>query len=290
MQTESVEMFPLKESFVFKLLKVPVEHDLYTIVEALKGKLSSIMSIYRVYDYENQQRCNEVVVVVRNELEYMTLKEMKRVLIKAQDVEMDFSTAYFGSATCSKYVKCNNEWDVGPSPISIKVDNLLEVSRITTIYLSKILLAFESTDNRDVTGITFLYDNKRDAIRPFGFVSFINVNAMLKYHKKHVRLWEQVVQCESSCQIPYLLSRPNMTLIQHNPKEFCKDICFANQLNSVQSFTSEMVTSLPSSINEMHIAETTSTTYDEPMSDSDDSILSLELDYEYDDELNLVKK
>jgi hypothetical protein len=284
-----IEKLPLEEALAFKLLKVPVEHDLYKIVEALKGKLRSILSIYRVYDYTNQQRCNEVIVILRDELEYRVLREMKKVLIGSQEIEMDFKRSYFGSANCSKYITDSNERNIGPSPISLKIAKLTEVSRITTDYLSKILLAFESTDNRDVTGITFTYDNKRDSIRPFGFISFSNINSMLKFHGKRVRVWEEFVDCEGSYQVPFLLSEPNMVLLKENPKEFRHDICQANQLNDTPFYNTELRTTLPSAINQMQIDDSAAANTEEYMSD-DESILSIDLDYDFDEDFNIIKK
>lgn len=278
---ENVEKFPLQETYAIKLLKVPVEHDLYVIINALKGKLQSVMSIYRIFDYINQQRCNEVVIIIRSELEYLALKDMKKVLIGAQDVELDFPVSYFGSANCSKYITDTNQWNIGASPFSLKFSKLNEVSRVTTVYLGKILLAFESTDNRDVTGITFCYDNKRDAIRPFGFVSFSNLNSMLQFHGKRVRLWDEFVNCEGSNQVPFLLSKPNMILLREDSKSFTLEIAKANQLNAIQCHTNELEQSLSANLNEMQIEEG----LDDQMSDSSDSdsVLSLDCDYNFDE-------
>lgn len=289
MDVENIEKPLLEKAYSIKLLKVPVEHDLYVIVEALKGKLQSILSIYRVYDYNNQQRCNEVIVIVRNELEYLALKEMKRVLIGTQEIELDFKVSYFGSANWAKYISDDNNHSIGPSPVSLKIAKLIEVLRITTIYLSKILLAFESTDNRDVTGITFAYDKKRDSIRPFAFISFSNLDSMLKFDGKHVRLWEEIVKCERSNQVPFLLSEPNMLSLKENSKIFSNDICQANQLNDVQYFNSSRESSLPPAIEAMQIDETTNIQHEEPMSD-EESVLSIDIEFDFDEDFNLVKK
>lgn len=289
METENYGTLQINRALSFKLLKVPVEHNLYFIIDALKGKLQSIMSIYRVYDYINQQRCNEVIIIIRSELEYLVLKEMQRVLIGKQYIELDFTPSYFGSANCSKYMADSQECDLGPSPVSLKINKLTEVSRITTIYLSKILFAFESKEERDVTGISFSYDKKRDSIRPFGFVSFNNSNSVLKYHGKCIRLWEEIVECERSCHIPFLISKPNMVLFKGNSKEFNLDICQANQLYSLQTFSTSLLDSLPSEIKDLKVNEPTNVDTDEQMSESE-SILSIDFDYDFDEDLNFIKK
>jgi len=288
-----LERLPQENHFIVKLLKVPTEHDLYVIVDAIKGKLHSVLGIYRIFDYVHQRRCDEVVVILRDEMEFKTLQEIKVILIKNLEIHLDFKPWCFGAASRPKDFLNSALNEYIPSPVSLKISNLTEVSRVTTPYLGKILLGFESTDDRDVTGITFLYDNKRDSIRPFGFVAFSNVKSMLKYHERTIRVWDEFIKCEASLRVPVLLSEYNKSMLKPNPAQFTEDISNANLLNMIALQRAVSNSSLAQAIGLLQIRESFENIVVEPMEEdaSDaDSILSLECDYDFDENMNLIKK
>lgn len=289
---EHIIDLPQDKYFIVKLLKVPIELDLYEIVDALKGKLRSILSIFRVFDYVNQRRCDDVVVVLRDEMEYKTLDVMRIIFVKNHEIHLEFRYWCFGAASRPKCIVGSNFNELIPSPVSLKISNLTEVSRITSIYLSKILIAFESSNQKDVTGISFLYNDKRDSIRPFGFVAFSNAKSMLKFHKQRVRVWEEILFCEESLRVPVLLSEHNKTMLKPNPAQFSEDVCNANLLSGTALLRVASNSSLFNAVEAMEINKDNEKSIQEEKDDESDkeSILSINCDYDIDEDLNLVKK
>lgn len=279
---------PIQASYSFKLVRVPVELDLHTVLFALKGKLVTLVNAYRVCDYVNKQRCDEVFVTVRSKMEYDTLKEMKIVLIGQHEISLEFMNIYAGVATRFKYNNSSNDQEFGPSPVSLKLNELTEVYKFTTVYMIKILTAFESKNNKEITGLSLIYDEWRDSTRPFGFLSFMDKESMQKYHKKNVRMFEEYIYCEGSHQVPIVLSEPNKVLLGESPFKFTKEICAANMLHDTPLSRCGSHSSLTNAVESMILDESIPP-IDDAHSDSE-SVLSLEFDYEFDEHFDLVKK
>lgn len=291
--------FTISESFIIKLLRVPVELHLNEVLAALQGKLKTIMSIFRIYDYVNQQRCDEVVLTIRDPLEYQALKAMQTILIGHHEVRLEFRDWYFGAASRPTFIATADAAEIGASPISLKLSGLTEVSRVTTEYMLKIMTAFESWDNQNITGITFVYDAWRDAIRPFGFVAFVDVKSMMQFNNQVVSIFDEHISCAASVRVPILLSEPNKVLLEPLPAMFSKELCDANLLNDTPLARSGSQSSLAAAVEAMNIDEVLFS--DEPLGSEEiefqhdvesdnDSILSLDFSYDFDENMNLVKK
>jgi hypothetical protein len=283
---------PQEVNYLVKLRKVPIELDLHVVVEALKGKLASMLGIYRIYDYANNRRCEDILIVVRDELEYKVLQEMGVLLVRGREIYLEFPTFCLGAA--SKPKQHNNQFP--PAPISLKIANLTEISRITTHYLEKILIGFESLNVGQISGLTLIYDRKKDSIRPFGFMTFTNEASMLQYHKQRVRVWDEIFSCESSIRVPVLLSEHNKFMIEENPAQLTVEMCHANLLCGIALEPIASNSSLVEAIASMQIDagiqqpnEEQPQAMEHDVSDSE-SILSIEIDYDFDENMNLVKK
>jgi hypothetical protein len=286
--------FELPDYFIVKLLRVPVEIHLNEILRALQGKLESILSIYRIYDYVNQRRCDEVVIIIRNAIEYQALKEMQSILINQHEVRMEFRNWFFGAASRPNPITQSDDFDIGPSPISLKLSGLKQVSTATTPYLLKLMTAFESWDNRDVTGITLIYDAWRDSIRPFGFVAFTNKASMMQFHMQRVRIFDEHIDCEASTRVPILLSEANRILLTPNPALFTTELCAANQLNDTNLERADSQLSLAAGVEDMNIDDDSNSDElleNEEVDESDqESVLSLDCNYDVDEDMNIVDK
>ncbi|KAL7016116.1 hypothetical protein ACKWTF_016829 [Chironomus riparius] len=288
------------ESFIVKLLEVPVELSLYNIVDALKGDLKSIISIYRIYDYINHQRCNEVVIIVRDIFEYKEFRERQHFVIGLNEIQLLFDDWYFGAASRSTSILNIGEPTLSLSPISLKLSNLTEVSRVTSFYLIKLLTAFESWDSNGVTGISLSYDGWRDAIRPFGFIAFKDLRTMMIFHSQQVRIFDEFINCEASTRVPILLNASDKELLVESPAMFTEELCNFNILSKTSLVRDESQLSLAERIEAIHINQSDDgndiVVAAEPIVESmqcisdSESILSIDLHYDFDDDMNIVER
>ena len=288
------------EAFIIKLIQVPVELSLHNVVDALKRDLKSIISIYRIYNYVNQYRWNEVVVIVRDVFEYNEFRERQNFFIGCNEIKLMFEDWYFGAASRSVSILNVGEPALSPSPISLKLSNLNEVSRVTSFYLIKLLTAFESWDINGVTGISLSYDVWRDAIRPFGFVAFKDFNSMMKFHSQQVRIFDDFINCEASSRVPILLNASDKVLVVESPVMFSEELRNLNMLNKIPYVRVDSQVSLAAGIEAMQLNESNNVNdillekesiveSMECISDNE-SILSIDYHYDFDDDLNLVTR
>ncbi|KAL7045853.1 hypothetical protein ACKWTF_002362 [Chironomus riparius] len=269
------------ESFIVKLMEVPVELSLYNIVDALKGDLKSIISIYRIYDYINHQRCNEVVIIVRDIFEYKEFRERQHFVIGLNEIQLLFDDWYFGAASRSTSILNIGEPTLSLSPISLKLSNL---SRVTSFYLIKLLTAFESWDSNGVTGISLSYDGWRDAIRPFGFIAFKDLRTMMIFHSQQVRIFDEFINCEASTRVPILLNASDKELLVESPSLVRDEsqLSLAERIEAIHINQSD-------DGNDIVVAAEPIVESMQCISDSE-SILSIDLHYDFDDDMNIVER
>lgn len=264
-----------------RFLNIPTEIELYTVVDELAGKLRSITQIYRIYDFANKRRCNDVIATLRCFIEYETLKLKEMVNIRGNQIKMDFSNIYVGSAWRSQTPSKN---EIGP--VQLQLNKLRKVSDATTSYVREILFGFESTNDRDVVGICLPYDKLSNTTKPFGFVTFNDINAITKYHNNGLRIFEDIYECEIGKRVPVILSENNTSLLKGNPPEFTTEISVANMLSDI-SLESPEHSDTPATVGVADTLESVSGV-EETMDDTE-SVLSIEF-YDFDEEFELIKK
>ena len=294
-----VRSIPMAEAYIVKLVKVPIELALHEIISSLKGFLKSLLSIHRIFDYVNQLRCDEVVLTIRDEVEFKALKEMQSVMIGNHVVNLLFDEWRFGAASRTEPNASNGNAEIGPSPISLKLSGLTQVSRITSIYLLKLINAFESWESKAVTGIKLAYDNNRDAIRPFGFIAFADANYMMRFHAQTVNIFQEQIECIASLRVPVLLNETNKALLDPKPVILNKELCDLNQLNATPLARVGSHSSLIAAIQAMDLdepivsnesLESEETLVDWTCDNDNESVLSIDLSYDFDEDCNLIKK
>lgn len=284
--------------FMFKLLRVPVELQLNEVVEAIKSRVMSIISIYRIFDYLNVQRCDEVLLVIRDPIEFAALQTLNTLFLGTHECILQFGNWRVGAA--SRSISDDNVLPdrIGSSPVSLKISGLLEIARVTTLYISRLLSAFESWESREVTGITFSYDWGRDCIRPFGFVSFASMNAMSRFDQQIVELFSERLACEASLRVPIVVNADDSALLDPIPVVLSNELIIANQLNSTPLARTGSQSDLAAAVMDMHLNEpVVSAVLLEEMIDAQnekepsdtDSVISLD-QYDFDEDFNLVKK
>lgn len=288
----------MPEAFIIKLVKVPVEFTLFEVVNALKGDLQTILSCFRVYKYADQEIGEDVFVSIRDIFEYKDFKEKESILIGNVVIKLEFDIWRFGAASSSFDAIIGPL--VGPKPVALKISNINTVSRITTYYLMKLLTAFESFANRDITGLTLLYDVFRHEIRPFGFVTFNSELGMMRFNKQSVRIFDEIINCEASNRVPILVNEENQYLLDPFPVNLTQQLCDANLLNQAPLARCESNISLTLGMEELNlndmninndemVIDENSLELNNDMSDTE-SILSIELSYDFDDNFNLINK
>lgn len=294
----SVARNSVPESFIIKLVKVPLELTLYDVINALKGDLKTILSCFRTYNYADQEVGEDLFVLIRDVFEYREIKEKDRIAIGNSDIKLEFYCWRFGAASSSLDAFIGPA--IGPKPAALKLSNLTTVSRITTFYMMKLLSAFESFTKGDITGLTLLYDNFRHEIRPFGFIAFKSELSMMRFNLQSVRVYDEVLNCEASNRVPVLVNENNKALLDPFPVVLTKELCDANLLNNTPLARSESHMSLALGMgalnlngtnynnNEMLVDEIAIEVRND-ISDTE-SILSLDVDYDFDEECNLVNK
>ncbi|CAG9812160.1 unnamed protein product [Chironomus riparius] len=257
------------------------------------------MSIHRIYDYVNKMRCDEVVISLRDEFEFRVLKARQSVMIANNVVELVFKDWVFGVASRTEPVTSKGNAEIGASPSSLKLSGLTQVSRITTFYLIKLATAFEFWESKGVTGIKLIYDVERDAIRPFGFIAFAYVNFMKRFHAQKVNIYDEKINCEESLRVPVLLHEADKSLLDPMPVTLNKEICDANCLNATPLARVGSNSSLIVAIQAMDLDEPTVSNepvesiealLDETRDTDNDSVLSIDLSYDFDENMNLIKK
>jgi hypothetical protein len=279
-----------EEIYTFRMLGVSVLLDLWKVVEEIQNKLRTIIAIHRVVDHANNRRCEEIFISIRSPLEYAALKEMKFVNVDGNDIKLEFDVYYCGTAIRPSYVTWAPPGEINASSIGMKLSNLTAVSSITSIYIKKILFGFEILENATITGINLVYDQRRDATRPFGFLYFIDLQSMLKYHCHKFKLYDEIFYCEGSYRTPIILSERDKSLIDSTPATFNDQIGRANMLNrkiETNDNDSELAAAVEN-IN-LNITEVNEGNSKEPI-DEDESILSCELDFDFDEDMNLIQK
>lgn len=267
---------PPGDLFNIKLVSVPIELELWHVVRSIQFKMKTLVAIYRAYDYVNQRRGGDIYVSIRSKVEYETLKQMRTIVIEGREIVLDFAELYVGTAIREEKVIEASDEQIGSSAIGLKLTDLREVSTITSIYVRKLLYAFESHNNRDIIGLNFIYDNRRDSIRPFGFIYFCRKSFALPFHGNNARMMGELLACELSTRTPIVLSGPNKSLMTTTPATFTADIRNANLLSDTNPVNEEVLVEAVSELNlrdhveEMQIDQ-----------DSDNnSILSLDFDYD----------
>ena len=90
--------------------------------------------------------------------EYREFRDKQNLFIGDQGIQLVFKDWHFGAASRSINIANVNNQTLSPSPMSLKLSNITEVSRITSFYLIKLLIAFELWDTDSITGISLIYD------------------------------------------------------------------------------------------------------------------------------------
>lgn len=274
--------------FTVKLLQVSTELSLWEVVREIQTKIRTIIAIHRVYDFMLHLKCDEIFVCLRDKVEYEALKEMGSILILGSPVNLEFKEFNVGAAIRPRYVTIAPAAEISKSPISMQIKKLTEVSIISSIYVRKLLHTFESLERDHVTGVNLVYDTNRNSIRPFGFICFANLRAMLNFHCRVVEVDEnEKLYCEGSYRVPVIVSEQNKEMIDTKPIPFNQDLCDANLLSGFAI--------LRPNNNEQQAAaraglafepdSNSDNTVGDPCDDDADSVLSLDLDTDFEQQL-----
>jgi hypothetical protein len=276
-----------EEVYSIKLLKVQLEWDLNMIVYELVGKLKTMLCIHRVYDFIKKSRCDEVIIGIRSNLEYETIKAKRSVVIRGKEINVDASKLIIRSATRPNDLSTKSSEAINGAPFSLKIGKLREVSKFPVYYMWQLLTAFESGNRDYVIGLSFRYDGLRDAIRPFGFVTFKDRNSLKLYDKNGVNLFREHYECEESYHVPIIVSKFNEFLLTP-PIKYTQVLHDVNLISGVAQNQS-VIQSVNDGMNANFSAmPDNNEPFEEGASDDAESILSGDINFEFDEDCNVI--
>jgi hypothetical protein len=183
------------------------------IVERLKEFVPSVLGIYRVYDYARQAALDEVFVYLTDEEHYIALKELKTVLVAGKELIFRDGNWYGCSVASGLYLPTASRREIEGLPMSIQLSKLLRIGRHCAGYLLELLSLFENEVGSDFTGLTLIYDSNALLTRPFGFASFANRPAMLRFDRKTMTIRANKFECVASEKMPIIVSMCNKELL-----------------------------------------------------------------------------
>jgi hypothetical protein len=209
---------------------------------------------------------------------------MKVVNMLGHEVQVDCFNAVFRSAIRPNDLLNDTSLPIRSPPVALKLGKLREVSKFPIFYMRKILTAFESKHERDITGLSFRYDGLRDSIRPFGFLTFKDHESMIRYHKNGVRAFDEMFQAVESHHVSVILSEPNKHLLDTS-NVYSQPVHDANLICGI--FCDLPVCSTQEDAGEAAGLEAEAT-MNEEISDAD-SVISLSFGYDFDNDDKLIK-
>ncbi|KAG5671318.1 hypothetical protein PVAND_001522 [Polypedilum vanderplanki] len=193
------------EMKVLKILQVPIELTLSEIVNELSYQVKSMLGIHRTCDFNIKKKTHDVFIILRDKVEYETLKESPVVFIGTNRFDVACSNYAFGCGTIMpRYSRLQ-------APVSIKLTGLAAISKKTTKYLTLLLNKF---DDGKVSGITTAYDERRNSLKPFGFVSFIDMEAAQIFQSTTVNINARNISCVMAHRVPAIVTEFNKAILK----------------------------------------------------------------------------
>lgn len=245
-----------RDVYITLLTKVPTDWPLSYITQALYRRFTSLISIYRICVFPEAYNTDRIFISMYNEDDYLKLQEFKSLIIRRKEIPMIFNDWIM---TSTKFP--SNPKEIAKVPVTLRIPELQKLNRGISEYFNDVVIALEETGGSDLIGVSLLYHHRRFCLRSFGFASYKNQQAMLMQLYKCIDINGDIVMCEEASSVPFVVLK-SCDLSDDRP------ILWSEYLNRVN-----WLTIVP-----------------ETISDSEDEILQLDSDHEYDDNLNLVKK
>jgi hypothetical protein len=152
---------------------------------------------------------DEVFVYMTDETHCLALKELKTFFVNEHKLVVRDGKWYGCSVKTEVNLLTASRGELVGIPASLKLNNLLRVGRYPVRYLQQLVRIFEDEVGPKFTGLTLLYDNKKLLTRPFGFASFSERGAMIRFHGKRLELRAHEFECVSSVVTPVVVSENN---------------------------------------------------------------------------------
>lgn len=195
---------PRTELKIVKLVRVSTSHTLQEIVQESYYQIKSIISIYRVYSFEEQKATQDIYIAMRNEVEYRALLEAQVLWIGTDKVDVAFAEWGIGCGTMP------SDSTIVNFPVCMMIQGLRKVSKVPTFYIAKLL---EELESDKIIGISVVYDEKRDCIKPYGFVAFASKEAAALFNNKSFKVYNEPIICTYADRVPAIVTSWNKALL-----------------------------------------------------------------------------
>jgi len=245
-----------RDIYIALLTKVPTDWPLSYITQALHRRFTSLIAIYRICVFPEVDNTDRIFISMYNEDDYLKLQEFKSLIIRRKEIPMIFNDWIMKAAKFP-----SNKKEIAEVPATLRIPELQMRNSGISKYLNDVVIALEEIGGSDLIGVSLLYHHRRFCLRSFGFASYKNQQAMLMQLYKCIDINGDIVMCEEASSVPFVVLK-SCGLIEN------RSVLWTEDLNRVNWLT--IIT--------------------ETISDSEDEILQLDSDHEYDDDLNLVKK
>ena len=260
---------------IIQFIGIPPEVHLYDIAIDLAGRANSIVAVYRGTDCKRRLKSNMIFAYLHNEQQFNEIVLSRELSILGHTVSIKL-TNWFSSSIAAPNLRNAPANLMHGYPMNVQISNLRPVNRITTFYVAAILKEFE--DQADVVGISLLYNMAKEEVRPFGFVSLADRQSAAQYDGKTISVCGDTIACKLGKTVPLLLSEGNRQLLETCGGNLTEELIRANWLN-VEQFDTDGVD------REMRMLSIR-----ESESSDVESLISLGVDYEFNEEDVLVKR
>lgn len=172
------------------------------VVEELSPEMTSIVSIYRIFDYVRHLGSEQILLTLLDDGEYHAAVAARDEINKHNDFTIDFPDLIAGSARFpTNFVDMDeNRFAIEPKPMYVY--DLPKNHVNTSLYLVKLLHTIESVAN--VTGIKWNLDYNANATRNFGFAMLDDKQAVLRLAGQRIMVNRDSIRfntCNSACII-----------------------------------------------------------------------------------------
>lgn len=186
-------------------MRITSSKALSDIITELMGQgIKSIHGIFRVYDWELETPISHIHLAVYDRRDYWKLIN--------EDIVIDSQSCIVANDdfTLMSVTKTNEEFP--GIPATIKATGVKALAGETSSLAAAILHRFEreSAEGEKPIGVSLIRDERRDTVRPFAFISFMNVEHASEFVGIQFRIFDQPITCEVSFKVPVVVERRDM--------------------------------------------------------------------------------